>query len=131
MLAPQPTAAPLPTEEPQEEPPEEPPPEEPPEELPEEPPAVELPPPEEAPETVIVPDTKIFTIRPEVLAGLLKTSPQAAADSGGAMEEDSAQLVLTPPERKDFMLPASCAALAAFVLGFSLEIVRFRRLRKR
>ena len=73
---------------------------------------------------------QIFTISPEVLAGLLKTSPDAKAESGGRMEPDSAQLVLTPPEHPDRTLWIAGIALGAFALGAAYELLRYRRLKR-
>ena len=71
---------------------------------------------------------QIFAISPEVLAGFLKTSPDAKAESGGRMEPDSAQLVLTPPEHPEYTLWIAGIALGAFALGAAYELLRYRRL---
>jgi len=95
-------------------------------------PGIELPPPTAPPEPEpeLVSAQQIFTISPEVLAGLLKTSPDAAAESGGRMEPDSAQLVLTPPEHPDRTLWIAGIALGAFTLGAAYELLRYRRLKR-
>ena len=91
-------------------------------------PGIELPPPATQPEPVST--QRVFTISPEALAGLLKTSPDAAAKSGGVMEPDSAQLVLTPPEHPDRTAWIVCAALGAFAAGAAYELLRYRRLKR-
>lgn len=93
-------------------------------------PGIELPPPTAAPEPEPVSAQQVFAIAPEVLAGFLKTSPDAAAESGGVMEPDSAQLVLTPPERTDRTLLIAGIAAGAFVLGVAYELIRYRRLKR-
>ena len=93
-------------------------------------PGIELPPPDTAPEPEPIPAQQVYTIRPEVLAGLLKTSPEAAAESGGQMQPDSAQLTVPPPEKPPYTVPILCTALGAFALGFVYEIIRFRRLKQ-
>lgn len=95
-------------------------------------PGIELPPPTELPEPVEpIPAQQVYTIRPEALAGLLKTSLEAAAESGGQMQPDSAQLTVPPPEKPPYTVPILCAATGAFALGFLYEIIRFRRLRQK
>jgi hypothetical protein len=91
-------------------------------------PGIELPPPAAPPEPVSA--QRVFAISPEALAGLLKTSPDAAAKSGGVMEPDSVQLVLTPPEHPDRTVWIVCAALGAFAAGAAYELLRYRRLKR-
>lgn len=121
-------AAPIQTPEPLPSPTPEPAPEPTPEPTPE--PGIELPPQDIAPEPEPIPAQQIYTIRPEALAGLLKTSPEAAAESGGRMQPDSAQLTVPPPEKPPYTAPILGAALGAFALGFIYEIIRFRRLKQ-
>ena len=102
----------------------------PPEDLPETGAEIELPPPEEPP-VELIRTQQVFTIRPELLAGLLKTAPEAAAESGGAMQEDSAQLVVPPPETPTRETVIALSTAAAFALGFFLEFLRFQRLKQR
>ena len=104
------------------------PPEETPEPTPE--PGIELPPPTARPEPEPISAQQIFAISPEALAGFLKTSPDAAAESGGVMEQDSAQLVLSLPERPDRTVWIVCAALGAFAVGAGYELFRYRRLKR-
>ena len=86
--------------------------------------------PTELPEIVEpIPAQQVYAIRPEALAGLLKTSPEAATESGGRMQPDSAQLTVPPPEKPPYTVPILCTALGAFALGFVYEIIRFRRLK--
>ena len=56
---------------------------------------------------------------------------KAAAESGGQMQPDSAQLTVPPPEKPPYTVPILCAATGAFALGFLYEIIRFRRLRQK
>jgi len=76
------------------------------------------------------PGKQVFTVSPEVLAGLLQGSPEMPDQSGGKMDEDSIQLALEPPDRRVYTITVVSALGGAFLLGFGFELGRFRRLLK-
>ena len=74
------------------------------------------------------PGKQIFAVSPEVLAGLLQSSPDTPDQSGGKMEEDSIQLALEPPDKRVYTVTIAAALGGAFLLGFGFELGRFKRL---
>ena len=76
------------------------------------------------------PGKQVYTVSPEVLAGLLQGSPEVQDQSGGKMDEDTIQLALTHPDERKYLLPVAAALGGAFILGFGYELGRYRRLLK-
>ena len=85
-------------------------------------------PPEEVRVVQPIAGKRVFAVSPEVLAGMLKGSPEAQDQSGGQMDEDTVQLTLTEPEKRRYVLPVASALGGAFLLGFGWELIRFKRL---
>ena len=93
-----------------------------------EPAAPELP--EEAAEE-IVSGKLAFAISPEALAGLLHGREDAPQANGGAMDEDSQQLVLQAQEEPALTGLLLAAFAAAFLLGAAYGLLQFKRSGKR
>ncbi|MGN0968740.1 MAG: Ig-like domain-containing protein [Oscillospiraceae bacterium] len=78
--------------------------------------------------TEVVSGKKVMTVSAQALAGTRSGNADAEDHSGGYMDEDTEQLVLTVPDRVSPALLTAAVLFLAFLLGGAYEIIRFKRL---
>ncbi|MGM9608108.1 MAG: hypothetical protein ACI3XJ_11445 [Oscillospiraceae bacterium] len=85
-------------------------------------------PPAEGGETEQVSGRQVLTVSAQALAGTRSGNADAEDHSGGYMDEDTEQLVLTAPDRTSPALLTAAVLLLAFLLGGAYQVIRFKRL---